>query len=308
VKAALPASSGRSSVTQGRYGTRGNLELVACDPADGLWVTWFNSDPVEAAGAAAPRAGALPGHWSRGLPFARGRHYDRVHITQVRRGPDHLEVVARAMDGDVRRWVWTPADGFVDAGVIATATVATSAVVEGAAGMLHLLVVDVDGRMRHVQGRAATSTAATWTSNVVRTDEAVTDVALARDETLAGDADGTLLAAVHHGDRVVVGSPEDDRWTPAPGRWREVNVVPWRRAPHLVGISGRGHLQWALADTLTEFPDEPTWQHVSAAASTRDGGRIEIVATAGNRLSHGAWVPEVGQPPRLTSIAACVWA
>ncbi|MGO7984214.1 hypothetical protein ACC691_41005, partial [Rhizobium johnstonii] len=37
-------TSGAVSLAQGVYGARGNLELVACDSTDGLWVFWFNSD------------------------------------------------------------------------------------------------------------------------------------------------------------------------------------------------------------------------------------------------------------------------
>ena len=38
------ATAGPVGLAQGVYGARGNLELVACDAHDGLWVFWFNAD------------------------------------------------------------------------------------------------------------------------------------------------------------------------------------------------------------------------------------------------------------------------
>lgn len=43
----LPPVTGSVGITQGGYGDRGNLELVAPDPDDGFWVFWFNGDALE---------------------------------------------------------------------------------------------------------------------------------------------------------------------------------------------------------------------------------------------------------------------
>jgi hypothetical protein len=44
---AWPEVTGRPGLTHGRYGAVGNLELVVPAVDDGLWVGWFNCDPVE---------------------------------------------------------------------------------------------------------------------------------------------------------------------------------------------------------------------------------------------------------------------
>ncbi|BDZ54455.1 hypothetical protein [Agromyces marinus] len=113
---------GPASVTQGVYGARGNLELVACDRSDGLWVFWFNSDlasdPLET-------PDVPPGSWSDGLHFAAGHRYRDVCILQSTLGPDHLEVIALTENGDLQSWYWSPGPGFtrrtadVETGVVA---------------------------------------------------------------------------------------------------------------------------------------------------------------------------------------------
>lgn len=99
---------GSGSVTQGVYGERGNLELVACDARDGLWVFWFNSDPL----GTPPSGGVEPGRWSDGLAFAAGSRYIRADILQSTLGPDHLEVLALDDAGVLQSWYWSPGPGF----------------------------------------------------------------------------------------------------------------------------------------------------------------------------------------------------
>lgn len=102
-------TAGAVSLIQGVYGARGNLELVACDVEDGLWVFWFNADldtdpPAD--------SDVPPGSWSAGLAFAAGRRYRQAQILQSVLGPDHLELVALTADGVLESWYWSPAPGF----------------------------------------------------------------------------------------------------------------------------------------------------------------------------------------------------
>lgn len=108
-----PPSAGRLGFAQGGYGERGNLELVTCDPQDGLWVGWFNTDRAE------HRAGAPLGRWSSALRFGQGHRYVAAGILQVEAGPDWIESLGLTDQGELRRLVWSPQDGYVDRGVIA---------------------------------------------------------------------------------------------------------------------------------------------------------------------------------------------
>ncbi|MFB7087074.1 hypothetical protein [Streptomyces sp. NPDC056296] len=103
-----PPSRGGIGLAQGRYGERGNLELVLCDEDDGLWVLWHNTDPE---GTVTPEGAPPPGEWSGGLHFAAGRRYDDIRVLQSRNGPDHLEVLARAGD-TAHRLRWSPEAAF----------------------------------------------------------------------------------------------------------------------------------------------------------------------------------------------------
>lgn len=102
-------TAGPVSLVQGVYGARGNLELVACDAVDGLWVFWLNAD-LDDDPPATPDV--PPGHWSAGLSFASGRRYVDAQILQSTLGPDHLEVLALTAEGELETWYWSPGPGF----------------------------------------------------------------------------------------------------------------------------------------------------------------------------------------------------
>jgi hypothetical protein len=102
-------TAGPVSLAQGVYGARGNLELVACDAVDGLWVFWFNADHAD---DPLDTPDVPPGHWSAGLAFAAGRRYVDAQIVQSALGPDHLEVLALTDGGVLESWYWSPGPGF----------------------------------------------------------------------------------------------------------------------------------------------------------------------------------------------------
>lgn len=115
------ATAGPVGLAQGVYGARGNLELVACDTHDGLWVFWFNADHEE---DPLTTPDVPPGRWSSGLSFAAGARYVDAQIAQSTLGPDHLEVLALTGDGVLQSWFWSPGPGFVRRAADAAAGVA----------------------------------------------------------------------------------------------------------------------------------------------------------------------------------------
>ncbi len=138
-----PPVAGVPGLAQGRYGSAGNLELVAPAVDGGIWVGWFNSDPTER------YAGAALGRWSGALRFAAGHSYASARIAQVDPGPDWLEVVALTTDGTLRRHVWSPDDGFVDHGPVTLRAASSSAILpDPADGSLLLAVAGSDGTAR----------------------------------------------------------------------------------------------------------------------------------------------------------------
>jgi hypothetical protein len=142
-----PEVTGRPGLTQGRYGAAGNLELVAPAVDDGLWVGWFNRDPVES------HSGAAIQRWSGAMRFAHGHRYVSADVTQVDAGPDFLEVVALTTGGTLRRHVRSPGPGFVDRGELAGAIASCSALVQSPVdGSLQVAVAGLDGRVRILHG------------------------------------------------------------------------------------------------------------------------------------------------------------
>lgn len=139
-------TAGPVCLAQGVYGARGNLELVACDAADGLWVFWFNAD-LDTDPLATPEV--PPGAWSAGLRFAEGHRYVDAQIVQSALGPDHLEVLALTPEGALHSWFWSAGPGFQRRVTDAAAGVARFALVHES-GVLRVTIEDADGAVRHV--------------------------------------------------------------------------------------------------------------------------------------------------------------
>lgn len=135
-------TAGAASLTQGVYGERGNLELVACDAADGLWVFWFNADAPD---DPVPTPDVPPGHWSSGLAFAFGARYIDAQIVQSRLGPDHLEVLALTDEGALESWYWSPGPGFQLRGSAVTASASRFRLTLADGGVLSVAVEYRDG-------------------------------------------------------------------------------------------------------------------------------------------------------------------
>ena len=152
-------TSGAVSLAQGVYGTHGNLELVACDAADGLWVFWFNAD-LEVDPAESPEV--APGQWSDGLHFAHGGRYLDAQILQSTLGPDHLEVLALDARGVLQSWYWSPGPGFQRRRADAASGVARFGV-DHHDGTLRVTMVHHDGAIRHLRSTATGYPRRLWT-------------------------------------------------------------------------------------------------------------------------------------------------
>jgi hypothetical protein len=80
-------AQGRPAMVQGRFGARGNFELVVPTVGGGLAHYWRNNDDP-----------AMP--WYGPYPFGAGRSYSEVSLAQSNFGdPGNLEVVAESGDG-----------------------------------------------------------------------------------------------------------------------------------------------------------------------------------------------------------------
>lgn len=145
----FPALHGAPGLTQSHYGARGNIELVAPDPRDGLWVFWHNTDPETETPGAAPVPGPPPGCWSGGLHFAAGHRFETAAVLQSRNGPDHLELLARE-GGTLHRFRWSPEPGFTHEGVLPVRAAGAAGLAEGADGTVHAAVPLADGGVAHL--------------------------------------------------------------------------------------------------------------------------------------------------------------
>jgi hypothetical protein len=299
VREAWPEVTGRPGLTQGRYGAAGNLELVVPAVDDGLWVGWFNRDPVES------HTGAAVQRWSGALRFARGNGYVSADVTQVDAGPDFLEVVARTTGGTLRRHVWSPGPGFVDHGELAGAVASSSAVVQGPAdGSLHVAVAGRDGRVRVLRGSPGRDypvmrfeVADPGIAGAVAVDAAWHDDHL--DLVTVGGDQRARLHCPHRASADIGGGPVlAARLVVEPGGGRLLAAI---------GPDGRATLR-RLDDPGDEGTDLGVTDEL-AAAPVQAGGQVacHVVRRRGGRLwHHQTGRAGAGQGDRL--VEAHVWA
>jgi hypothetical protein len=306
----LPAVAGRPGIAQGSYGRLGNLELVCPDPDTGFWVLWWNADPTDA------RSGARPGAWSGGLHVPTGHRHGSAAITQLRRGPSFLEVVLGGPEG-VHRTTWSPEGGFSPVRLLAAGGSPSRLVEPPLGDALHLLVGSPSSAL-HLHGSATWYPTLDWAAAPL--------AAVATWPTaLAPDGATGLLAVVASAGGLVA-----RRWDPSTG-WTErarLGLAGPCVEVELVSLPGGDVLVMVLSadGTLaTELlrPDGSTApaaapdlraDSFSAAASTVDGGRVELVARTGATLRHtwrgadGTWVEPVAvrsetwADPSLTTV------
>jgi len=280
VETALPPVTGRPGLTQGRYGDRGNLELVAPAVDGGMWVLWFNADETE------HRSGAAVGEWSGALHFGDAGTVRQAVVTQVAHGPDFLEVIALG-DGRAARWFWTPADGFVDGGQLPGEVCAVSAVA-ATPSALHVVAAHAHRELGHAVATLDRYPHVRWRTRMLgrRGDEL----------SLAADGD-QLQLAVRDGAALAVLRRHGGEWrtdAPPPGEWGSlaptsgtVDVVVGTDLAGRVQLAVREGERWS--DTALPWPGLAV-DAVAAAWTTLHGGRLDVVVRVGDELRHG-WHP-----------------
>ncbi|EGJ73050.1 hypothetical protein STTU_0261 [Streptomyces sp. Tu6071] len=153
-----PPNRGGLAFAQGRYGLRGNLELLLCDEEDGLWVLWFNNDPEH---NAPEPGGPPPGEWSGALRFGTGRRYDGVQVVQSAHGPHHLEVLATS-GARTHRLRWNPETAFTTEEPPPAGRVRSASLTENPDGTLWTAVLAEDGSPRLFRADAGAYPRLAW--------------------------------------------------------------------------------------------------------------------------------------------------
>ena len=278
-QAHLPDANGRPSIVQGRYGDRGNLELVFADPHDGLWVCWFNADdPL----TATTGPGARAAEWSGGLHFAAGHTYHDVALIQANRGPNFLELIATSST-TIEHWTWTPQSGFVRRGLLPQVEpVSKPSICETPAGF----VVAAVGASSIWRWSANVSGAAwgQWQVSEAHPLPNATTMAAVRVDptgqthTVAAFDDATITQTV------------DGRWTTPTtidsnvAQVHDLDLLPGSHGAFVVATTDHGILAGRI-DGL-ELLDDFAASAVCMARSRIDVERTEIVARGGSRLRH----------------------
>jgi len=281
VLAPLPPVRGTPAITQGRYGSVGNLELVAPAIDGGLWVCWYNSDPIESGSGAATRC------WSGALHFAGDAELDAATITQMTAGPDYLEVLATG-DGLVHRYCWSPAAGFVEHPGLGTGTACSTLIEQN--DNAHVLLVRA-GELVHAYAAMADYPVLDW--QFTSMGHAAEWVGLA-----AGGAALTGLKA-HQGQVELIDLSSGDAVGVA-GHWGQPQLLS---TGEIIGLDISGQLQRLTTGAFEPLWAGEHWNAVAGAVTNLDGGRIDVVARRGDRLWHGP----IGDEP-LQCLQSKVWS
>jgi hypothetical protein len=209
-------------------------------------------------------------------------------------------------DHRLERWFWRPEDGFVQAGTVATSVVATSALVEDEAGSLHLLAAHGDGSLTHRRAVQQGYPDVSWRTQVVAEVRGAVHVELAE----AGD--GMLLALVLDRFGRAHGWRHSGDWRPEAGPaglWGDL-VLVGGATPLALGLDRGGALQvsqhrhgaWVTVPTGSTHH----FERIGAAATTIDGGRIDLVGRCGAALWH-LNAPDAGSTWSSKRILSQVW-
>ncbi len=306
----IPPVAGSLGIAQGRYGEFGNLELVAADPSNGFWVFWFNGDAVD------NHVGAAVGSWSGGLQVPTANAVDAVRISQVRFGPDFLEVVTRS-GTSLRRWYWSPTHGFIDTGGLATVAPVDPAAMIAAGARLHTLVAGSDGGVFHLRSETTSYPLASFSlAGEIPVSGSVHSVDICAMDPNTED----LGAAIVAGSSLTMHSFHQGRWVreaSPTGRWRSATVQVGPGGDLLVvGTSTAGKLAWATAagqpgHRWRQRESSIDADAATAALSSLAGGTLEVVWRKGPTIRHARVDPvELAHIPLLEGpvIVSQVWA
>ncbi|QKW17772.1 hypothetical protein HUT16_00690 [Kitasatospora sp. NA04385] len=284
----FPPLRGLPSLTQSRYGLRGNFELVAPDAEDGLWVFWHNNDPAD---GPPPETGPPPGAWSGGLRFAAGHRFDDARIAQSVHGPDHLEVLARS-GPQVHRYRWSPGPGFTHEGVLPVRAAGAVALAEDPLGTLHAAVPLPGGGVAHLTADPARYPVLDWrTLRTVPTDGEAEAATLVPDPGRPGAVHLLVQAggAVHH-----VPPAAGPPWTPPVPGVAHTAFADRDGALHLITAGRDGRLRalrpGGAGGPVTDLPVTgcPAGHPVGLAATACSfaPGRADLVVLGPDGPSH----------------------
>ncbi|MFD4374343.1 hypothetical protein [Streptomyces sp. NPDC058486] len=298
----FPPLLGSPGFAQGRYGARGNFELVVPDPHDGLWVFWHNNDP--AASGTAPVPGPPPGAWSGGLHFAAGHRYTSAAVVQSVHGPDHLELLAG--DGTaVHRWRWSPERAFTHEGTLPVRAAGAPALAEGADGVLFAAVPLPDGGVARCAARPRDYPELDWEvteahrapSSAVVSAAVVAGGAFATEPAVIATAgDGSLLVWHGGGPGRIIGSVAAPAHVTALAMGDTLRCYAVGDDAVLRVVDGDGR-RWADVP----LPGAGRIRGLAVTAVSYDSDRTELAVQRGDGILHlvqdggpdGAW--EIGE-------------
>ena len=277
----FPPLAGSASVCQGVYGEVGNLELVAPDPEDGIWVFWNNTSRVDVP------AGPQSGQWSGGLRFMQGNRFEAVVVLQSVRGPAFLELVARS-GPVVHRIVWSP-EGFAGHGPIASNACGDPSLLELPEGQLHALV-PTDAEIMHLVAKPSSYPLLTWKRLPGVSVPAAASVAVSY-----GAGGGGVWAVARSGLSGTI-----SRWNGSwgrplelPGRWASMSAaLPAAEGFVVLAADPRGRARRlsldadgaVLADTAIVELEGLRIDTITTCSTTLPGQRIVALARCGTTL------------------------